>query len=321
MEYGMAAQTTHCAMGTIMTHKAFGPNAKECLNAVCQEVVRLERLFSRFLPESEISRVNRSAGIRSIKVSPETYTILSQATEYARSLPGCFDVTVQPLVALWQAARESLAQPDPASIEQTLPLVNYRDLLLDPVETTAGLKYSGQSVDLGGIGKGLAGDRILDVYRKYGVTSAYSNLGGNVVTLGVKPDASPWYIGIQHPRREKDLIGVVSVINQTVVTSGDYQRTYTDNQGKQRHHILDPLTGFPAESGLVSVTIVAENSLSADVLSTAIFIAGLEKGIEFLKAIPQTQAILVDADLNVYLTRGLRDRFQAENGILVVCPR
>jgi len=317
LENRLAAQATHCAMGTVMTHKAFGLNAEDSLEAVCREVVRLEGLLSRFLPDSEISRVNRSAGIKGEKVSLETYEVLSTAVAFSRCFPGCFDVTIEPLVTLWHTAEESLSQPDESSIKQVLPLVNYRDLILDPWGMTAGLRNVRQSVDLGGIGKGVAGDRIREVLKEYDISSAYSNLGGNVVTVGTKPDGSPWHIGIQHPRRENRLIGSVSVVNQTVVTSGDYQRCFTDSQGKRHHHILNPSTGYPSESGLISVSIVTEKSSAADPLSTILFVAGMEKGLKFLKSFPETEAIFVDADLQVYVTQGLRYRFQAARGIEV----
>jgi thiamine biosynthesis lipoprotein len=317
LENRQAAQTTHCAMGTVMTHKAFGLYAEDSLAAVCREVARVEGLLSHFLPDSEISRVNGSAGIKSERVSRETYDVLSKAVEFSRCFPGCFDVTIEPLVTLWNTCKESLAQPDELSIKQVLPLVNYRDLILDPGEITAGLRNVGQSIDLGGIGKGLAGDKVREVFKKFGISSAYSNLGGNVVTLGAKPDGSPWHVGIQHPRQENKIIGSVSVVNQTVVTSGDYQRYFTDSQGKRHHHILDPTTGYPAGSGLISVSIVTENSLAADALSTMVFVAGMEKGLEFLKSFSQTEAILVDSGLQVYVTQGLRCRFQADKGIEV----
>ena len=182
---------------------------------------------------------------------------------------------------------------------------------------TAGLRSTGQSIDLGGIGKGFAGDRIREVFKCFDITSAYSNLGGNVVTLGAKPDGRPWRVGIQHPRREQELVGAVAVVDQTVVTSGDYQRYFTDEQGKRCHHILDPKTGYPAESGLMSVTIVSESSLVADALSTIVFVAGIDKGLECLRSFRHTEAILVDAGLQVYVTRGLEGRFQADQGITV----
>ena len=316
-ENGLGAKATYAAMGTVMTHKAFSLHAEESLAAVCSEIARLEGLLSRFLPGSDISRINRSAGIRSEKVSLDTYQVLAKAVEFSRNFPGCFDVTIGPLVALWHISQGSFTQPDEASIRLVLPLVNYRDLVLDPQEMTAGLRKMGQSIDLGGIGKGYAGDRILEVLKGFGIASAYSNLGGNVVTLGSKPDGSAWHIGIQHPRQEDKVIGSVAVVSQTVVTSGDYQRYFYDEEGKRRHHILDPTTGHPAESGLISVSIVAENSLVADALSTILFVAGMERGLEFLKRFPETEAILVDSGLQVYVTQGLRYRFQEDQGIEV----
>ncbi len=317
-----SAQTTQFAMGTVMAHKAFGRYAEECLAAVCREIPRLEQLLSRFLPGSDISRVNGSAGIRSEKISLETFEVLAKAVEFSQYCPGCFDVSIEPLVRLWHKARETASQPDPDSILQTLAFVDYRDLILDPgdrfpFERTAGLRYAGQGIDLGGIGKGYAGDRILEVLRRYDIPSAYSNLGGNVVTLGAKPDGSPWQIGIQHPRQEDRILGAVAVVNQSVVTSGDYQRYYTDSQGKRHHHILDPKTGYPAQSGLISVSIIADKSLAADALSTAVFVAGMEKGLQFLRCFPHADAILVDEVLHVFITQGLRSRFQADEGIAV----
>ncbi len=315
LENPLVAQKTHCAMGTVMTHKAFGRYAEESLADVCMEIERIEEQLSRFAPNSDISRINYSAGVKSEKVSPETGEVLSKAVEFSRHFQGCFDVTLEPLVALWNSGKDSFTPPDESSIRQALTLVNYRDIILDPWKMTAGLKNVGQSIDLGGIGKGYAGDRVLEIFRGFGVTSAYSNLGGNVVSLGTKPDGSPWRIGIQHPRQEERLIGVVSVAGQSVVTSGDYQRYAVGHNGKRYHHILNPLTGYPAESGLVSVTIIAEKSMAADALSTAVFVAGMDKGLELLKNYPQVEAVLVDSKIEVFITRGLKDRFQTDENI------
>jgi len=317
MENRLVAQITHRAMGTVMTHKAFGTHAEEALAAVCREVSRTEEHLSCFLPDSDIGRVNRSAGKKSEKVTRETHYVLSTAVEFSRSSPGCFDVTIGPLVSLWKMGQESSVQPDEAGIRQVLPLVNYRDLILNPGKGTAGLRNVGQSVDLGGIGKGVAGDKIVEVFKRFGISSAYSNLGGNVVTVGTKPDGSPWQIGIQHPRQQNGLIGSVSVSGETVVTSGDYQRCFVDSRGKRHHHILDPTTGYPAESGLISVSIVTDRSVAADPLSTIVFVAGIEKGLSFLRSFPRTEAILVDSDLGVYITQGLRSRFQVAKGLAV----
>ena len=315
MDSTVVAQSINYGMSTVMTHRAFGKHAEESLRAVRDEAVRLEELLSRFIPVSEISRINRSAGIKYERVSGDTYEVLSRAIELSRYSQGLFDVTVGPLVTLWDNGKDTFKPPEDSSIRQVLPLVDYTDLLLDPYEKAAGLQRIGQSIDLGGIGKGFAGDKLLEVFKKYGISSAYTNIGGNVVALGTKPDGSQWRVGIRHPRQENSLIGLVAVADKAVVTSGDYQRYFIGSNGKRHHHILDPSTGYPAESGLVSVTIVADNSTAADALSTVMFIAGMEKGLELLKSFSGTEAILIDMNLLVYVTRGLKDCFQAGDGI------
>lgn len=305
----------HFGMNTVMTHRAFGKHAGEALRAVQEESARLEGLLSRFMPGSDVGRVNRSAGIRCESVSDETYEVLSRAVAFSQCCKGLFDVTVGPLTDLWRGCRESREPPEDARIRQALPLVDYTGLSLDPHKKTAGLQRPGQSIDLGGIGKGYAGDKFLEVFRKYGVSSAFTNLGGNVAALGAKPDGSPWRVGIRHPRRENSLIGLVSVADKAVVTSGDYQRYFVDGGGKRRHHILSPETGYPAESELVSVTVIADSSMDADALSTMVFIAGREKGAGILGRFRGTEAVLVGRDLRVHVTAGLKDSFQAADGI------
>ena len=311
----MVAQSENYGMGTVINNKVFGEQAEEALQAALNESVRLEGVLSRFIPDSEISRINNSAGIGHEKVSSETYEVLSQAVEFSKCCQGCFDVTVGPLVDLWTDAKDKSKPPGEARIRSILPLVRYTDLVLDPCKETVGLKKAVQSIDLGGIGKGFAADKILEVFKKYEVSSAFTNFGGNVAVIGAKPDGSPWRVGIRHPRKENSLIGIVSVVNKSVVTSGDYQRCFIGNDGKRYHHILDPTSGYPSESGLISVTIVADNSAAADALSTILFIAGMNRGIEILKSFPGTEAILIDSNLFLYVTHGLKDGFQPGEGI------
>lgn len=317
MRRAVVAQSMNQGMNTLMTHRAFGKYAEEALRAVSEEAVRLEKQLSCFLPDSEISRINKSAGLKCERLSKDTYEVLSQAIEFSRNSHGFFDVTIGPLVRLWSSCKNTLEAPPESWIKQLLPLVNHTDLILNPRERTAGLQKSGQSIDLGGIGKGFAGDKFVEVFKKYGISSAFTNIGGNVVALGTKPDCSPWRVGIQHPREENSLLGVVSVADKAVVTSGDYQRYFIDKNGKRQHHILDPSTGYPAESGVVSATVVADSSLAADALSTMLFAAGIEKGSKLLSQFTGVEAILVDIDLQVYITAGLKHCFQAEKGLSI----
>ncbi len=310
-------QKEYTGMNTVMTHRAFGKHAGIALGAVSNEARRLEGLLSRFIPRSDVSRINESAGLKHEMLSHDTYEVLSRAIEFSKYCCGSFDVTIGPLVALWKEGKDETRPPEDLCIGQALSLVDYKDLILDPGKRTAKLKKAGQSIDLGGIGKGYAADKFLEVFRQYEVTSAFTNIGGNVATLGSKPDGSPWCVGIQHPRQEDSLIGIVCVVGKAVVTSGDYQRYFFGSNGKRYHHILDPLTGYPAESGLVSVTIIGDNSMMADALSTILFLEGMEKGIELLKSFSGIEAIFIDKDLQVHITDGLTESFIASEGISV----
>ncbi|MEO3947365.1 FAD:protein FMN transferase [Gorillibacterium sp. CAU 1737] len=312
----VAQTATHLGMGTGMTHCVFGKNAEAALQAVKSEAARLESLLSCYRPESEISRINRSAGVQSERMSQDTYEVLAHAARFSTVCGGLFDVTIGPLVALWDYKNRS-DLPEAARIREVLPLVHHQDLLLNSDAGTAELRRSGQSIDLGGIGKGYASAKILEVFKSFEVVSAYTNIGGNVAALGTKPDGTLWSVGIQHPRQENRLIGAVSIADKAVVTSGDYQRYFVDRSGKRRHHILDPRTGYPAESGLASVTVVADDATAADALSTILFLAGMSQGMELLQRFSGAEAILVDTDMTVFVTPGLRNHFQTEAGTRV----
>ncbi len=237
-----------------------------------------------------------------------------QPADFSRQCQGLFDITIGPLVRPWNY-KNSADIPGEARIQQLLPLIGYDSLILRPRTQTAALRKEGQSLDLGGIGNGYACDRFLETFRGFGIFSAYTNIGGGVAVLGRKPDGALWRVGIRHPRREQGLIGAVAVDGKAVVTSGDYQRYFIDRGGKRRHHILDPRTGFPAESGLISATVVADSATAADALSTILFVAGMEKGLEILRLFAGAGAILVDAALRIYVTADLAELFQTNKGI------
>lgn len=311
----METGTVHFGMGTEITHRACGSHAVEALQDVQRESMRLERLLSSFLPTSDIARLNGSAGTKHEKLSPEAYQVLERSIDFSKLSKGLFDSTIGPLKDLWDYKHATEA-PSDKCIRQVLPLVGYLDIALNANEKTAKLKKAGQSVDLGGIGKGFASDRFMEKFKEYGVTSAFSNIGGNVSTLGNKPDGSPWRVGIRHPRKD-GLLGAVPVTGKAVVTSGDYERCFFDRKGRRYHHILNPKTGYPAESGLVSVTVVADSAMTADALSTAIFVGGLENGIVYLEEFPEIQAVLVDDKLRVYVTKGLQHNFLTSSEVKV----
>ncbi len=308
--FGKEEYATQRAMGTSITHRVSGLHARRALRAVMAESERLEGLLSRFRPDSDIGKLNTAAGAAWVKLNIDTYDLLEDAARFFRKSRGSFDVTIGPLADLWDCMKMTEA-PGEERIRQVLPLVNCGDLLLDAPSHSARLKRPGQGVDLGGIGKGYAADRFIWLFRQFGCRSACTNIGGNVALLGAKPDGALWIVGIRHPREKGRLLGAVKAQDCAVVTSGDYEKYFISAEGRLCHHILDPATGYPADSGLISVTAVAKSATAADALSTSVFVAGMERGIMLLEQYEGSEAVLVDKDLQVFVTRGLADRFTA----------
>ena len=311
------AEARQTGMGTVITHRAFGHRAEAALRAAEAETRRLERRLSRFIPDSDISRVNASAGGAAVPVAGETLEVLSAALRYSRHSGGAFDATAAPLVSLWRVTGGATAAPTMREIKKALALVDFTALRLDRERGTAGLMKPGQSLDLGGVAKGYASDRIIEVFKQHGVESAFTNFGGNVSTLGVRPDGKPWRVGIRHPRKSGALAGAVDVAGRSVVTSGDDQRYFVGSDGRRYHHILDPGTGYPSDSGLISATVVSDSAAAADALSTALFVLGMEKGVEVIGKLPGTGAVMIGRDLTVTVTANLACTFTAADGVNV----
>ena len=213
-----------------------------------------------------MSIMNENAGKEMVPVSSALIDILSRSMELSRICQGAFDVTIAPLVETWRIGQSIFSQPEDIAIEKSQQLVSYQDILLDPAHSKAGLKRSGQKIDLGAIGKGYTGDKIIELFKEFGVTSAYSNLGGNVVTLGARPDEELWRIGIQHPRRPGEFIHTLHLQHGSMASSGDYERCI-QLDGRRYGHVLNPRTGWPV-GYLASVSVVGEFCVVAGSAST-----------------------------------------------------
>ncbi|MCI2058049.1 MAG: FAD:protein FMN transferase [Oscillibacter sp.] len=312
------------AMDTVMELTACGKNGEAALDASKKEITRLEALLSRTRADSEISLLNRSAG-KPAAVSAEVGQLLLEARAYSAATGGAFDVTVAPVVSAWGFTADAYRVPSQAELSALLTRVDSSKI---GVELTASgaqvLLGAGQSVDLGGIAKGYASDRVAAVFEDAGVTSGMISLGGNVYVRGKKPDGSAWRVAIQDPKNSSGYVGVLKLTDAFAVTSGGYQR-YFEQDGKRYHHIIDPATGYPAESGLTSVTVVAsandaEGSVGGsgtmcDAFSTALFVMGAEKAVEFWRSGGYSfDLVLVTDDGRVLITDGLSDGFSQEKG-------
>jgi thiamine biosynthesis lipoprotein len=300
-------------MDTVVYQKVYGKNAEEAIDEATRKIRYLEGKLSFFQEESDIFQINIHAGKNWVKVSQDTIDVLQKAVEVSKSSNGAFDVTVGVLTDYWRQLKKNKKKPDKNQIQDLISLINYRDILINSEERLVKLIRFNQKIDLGGIGKGYAGEKVIDVYRDYSIQSGFINLGGNVVTIGKTHWNRNWIIGIRDPFSEDGgIFGNLKVEDQAVVTSGGYERYYEIN-GFKYHHILDPRNGFPARLEWQSVTMVAESSSLADALSTAIFIMSRKELVGFLENFPSLGVILVAHPGEIVVSKNLKEIFQKIN--------
>ena len=287
------------AMDTYMTLAAYGDSADEALTAASREINRLEATLSRTIDTSDVSRLN--AG-ETVAVQQETRELLTRALALANETGGTFDITVAPLVALWGITSDAPHVPAQEEINALLPLVGGGHVHMDGVVTLD----EGCAVDLGGIAKGYASQQVADIFRAYDVTSAVVSLGGNVYVCGSKPDGSAWNVGVQDPAAS-GYAATVALTDCFAVTSGGYQRYFEAADGTVYQHILDPRTGRPADSDLLSVTVISDDGTAADAYSTALYVMGEQEAVSFWRAHGGFELILITADGRLLYTPGLSD--------------
>ena len=294
-------QGTFFAMDTMMDFTIYGESG--LIDQSESLIASLESLVSVTDTGSELYAINQTG---SGTLTGKASSLMEQALEICRRTDGALDLSIYPIVRAWGFTTGSYQVPDEAEIQALLPLVDYRKIQYDAADGDVTLP-EGMEIDLGSVAKGYAGQLVAQMLWEHGVQSALLNLGGNVQTVGAKPDGSPWQIGIKDPQGE-DAMMVLSVEDQAVVTSGGYER-YFEQDGQTYWHIMDPSTGHPADSGLISVTIVGDEGVVCDGLSTALFVMGLEKAADLWAQSGDFEAVFVTASGEVYITEGLRDRF------------
>lgn len=303
------------SMDTAMTVTSYGQNSKTAVKAVEDEINRLNLLWSVENEQSEIFLLNRD---KRLTVCDDTRNLISRAKEISDLTDGDFDITVQPLVADWgfYSALENRV-PTQSEIDTTLKFVGYENINLS--DNDISLEHNA-SIDLGGIAKGYASYSAAEILKKQGIESAVMSLGGNVRVIGTKPDGTDWTVAIADPDDNSSNIGIVKVTDTAVITSGGYQR-YFEEDKKVYHHIIDPKTGYPAQSGLKSVTIVSSDDILADALSTALFVKGLDASIEFYKQNNELfEAIFMTEDNKIFITPKLEDAFSSNREFEVIKP-
>ncbi len=262
--------------------------------AISQEVFkefdRIEQQMSRYIETSELSRINRLAFRESVIVSPSLFSVLNSAMNISKLSQGAFDITFASVGYMYDFRKK--LKPVNSKIQQNLDLFHYQNVLLDSNTETVKFTKEGVLIDLGGIAKGYAVDQGIAILNNHGVTSAHLSAGGDMRLLGDKR-GTPWIIGVKNPRDESKQSIVLPLSDTAVSTSGDYERFFMDEKGERVHHILSPKTGKPVK-GMMSVTILANNAITSDGLSTAVFVLGVEDGLALINKLKGVDAILID---------------------------
>ncbi len=292
-------------LGTVCKITIYDQPSDAAFKAAFKRIKDIEDRMSIRIQTSEISQVNARAGIGPVVVSADTFAVVEQALLSAAQSGGAFDPTVGPLVQAWDIGGDNARRPPQEEIDSLLPLIGYNRVALDAAKSTIFLQDPHMVLDLGGIAKGYAADEVAKVLAAYGVRSAIINLGGNVLTVGSKPDGSAWKIGIQDPEVERGgYLLIVQFTDMSLVTSGPYER-FLELDGVVYHHILDTKTGYPVDSDFTSVSIITPKSFIADALSTAVYSLGFAKGMELINSLEGVEAVFVNNLQEVYLSQGL----------------
>ncbi|HEY9059865.1 MAG TPA: FAD:protein FMN transferase [Pseudobacteroides sp.] len=312
------------SLGTMNYIKICNCDDEAIMGQAITRVLAIDDLMSAYKGGSDVSRINSNSGKGFINIHPDTMKVLSRSLDFSRISYGAFDITIRPLVELWGIGKKSGFIPSDEEINKIRMLVNYKNVLLDQNNCRVSLELPGQAIDLGGIAKGFAADEVKRILLENHIKSALINLGGNIITIGNRPDGIPWQIGIQNPVKATGThIGILNSSCKTIVTSGSNERFFVKD-GVRYHHILDPHTGKPANTKFLSVTAVSGCSMDADALTTAVFILGKDfayeneggyTGKRWLNLAKKLDAevIIISSDAEIIITDGLKDNFKVRS--------
>ncbi len=298
------------AMNTLISVQIWGSEGKSVLRETENYLYTLEQEFSTTRNGSEVNLLNDNSGEWHY-LSDHLFSVLQYAHMFSLSTQGAFDPTVYPLVKAWGFTQENYRVPSEEEIQSLLTLVDVNNVSYDD-ENQGVFLVEGAELDFGGIAKGYAVDQLVAMYRENKVETALVSLGGNIYAYGKKIDGSLWTIGVQNPYGGGS-VGSIQVENKAVITSGSYQRFFT-LEGNTYSHLIDPRTGYPADSGLASVTIVCDSGIYGDCLSTALFVMGLEDSIAYHQEHQDFDGIFIDTQGDIYITPGLESTFVLAKG-------
>ena len=300
------------SMNTVVSMSIEGNNSEKAFSAARQRTLELENKWSVTIDTSEVFAINSANG-DSVTVSNDTLGLINFSLGISKRTSGAFEPTIYPIVKLWGFTTREFYVPTNEEIENALKFVGYEKVSLNGNEITLPV---GMSLDFGAVGKGYALDEALTVLKNHEISSALVNFGGNIGLIGDK-NGEPWKIGVKSPTEAADF-GTLYLSDCAIATSGNYQRYFEDENGKRYGHIMNPLTGTPMESDILSVTVVAKDGKVCDALATAIYVMGIEKAFELYRHSTDFELLILDTKNTVYLTEGLSSVFTLDNDSFTV---
>lgn len=299
------------AMSTVVTYQVYSDENLDVDTIIEESIIGTEKLMSRTDQSSEIYNINKLAGTgEKVYISDDVKKIIEVSLYHQKISGNAFRITIYPLVILWDIMNPDAPIPTQSKIEEAITLSRVSNLEYNENEGYVKMQDKGSGIDLGGIAKGYAVDKAVEKLKENDVKHGFISIGGGIQTFGGKPDGAPWVLGLQNPTTpQRGHFATYKLMEGAVVTSGDYQRRKIEG-GVVYHHIIDPLSGYPVQEGLASVTIFADHSTDADAYSTAVYVMGFEKGLEFINEKTDVEAMFVFHDKSVYLTAGLKDKVE-----------
>lgn len=299
-------------MYTIVSITVFSDSkkkAKDSIDEAFKELDRIGNLLNFYSESSEIAKINKNAGIMPVKVSPETIEVIKKALFVSDSTEGSFDITIGPVVKLWDF--KSMKLPSDKIIKERLKSIGYKNIIVNENNNTVFIKKKGVQIDLGGIVKGYSADKVVELLKNRGIDTGLVAIGGDIKTFGLRPDKKPWTIGIQNPRQKStddEIIAMIKSLSEIAIsTSGDYEK-YFILDGIRYHHLLDPRTGYPSYSSR-SVTVISKESALSDAFATGIFILGPERGLKILEKMG-FEGVIIDKDGKIFVSKGLKGKIE-----------
>lgn len=290
-------------MGTHIQVELFSSDkaaADSCSRQVFNEMHRIDKLMSPYIPSSELARLNDQAHQQATVVSKELFDLIERSIYFSELTQGAFDITYASIGYLYDYRHAK--KPDDDNIEQSLDAINYRHIILDGSQHSVKFRHKDTKIDLGGIAKGYAVDNAIQLIINCGVRNALVSAGGDSRILGDK-NGKPWMMGIQHPRNKSRVVVRIPLRDSAISTSGDYQRFFIQS-GERYHHIIQPQSGRSVDHTW-STSILADNALTADALSTSAFVMGTEKALQLINSLEHTEAIIIDSKGKMHYSSGL----------------